>query len=275
MVKIQAVLLASVLAVTAFGQVRVSGGGGRGGGFGGGFGGGRGVGAGRSVGPVSPAPQPRFPGAGFGNVINPSGVPQLFGVVNPIYSPGNLTFAQRLGATVTGSDWAVGAYHRQRWRGGIVPVPVYIGGGYGGYGFDSYYQPQPNVTVINVPQPSPTVIVNQSYAPDAMRPQVTEVGPETPATMSTYQAPVTQYAEGLPLSESMRPPSNADGRPTVYLVAMKSGEVYTALAYWLEDGTVHYITSRHAHNRASVELVDVELSRQLNEERGLKFNLNR
>jgi hypothetical protein len=271
MVKIHVAILAAVVAVSAFGQGRV-GGVGRGGG-----GGGRGPGSGGGSPPrgyfPTPAPQRPFPGAGFGSVVNPSGVPQNFGVVNPIYSP-NLTFGQRLGATVTGSDWAVGAYNRQRWRGGVVPVPVFIGSGYVGY--DSTYQaPMPNVTVINAPQPSPTVVINQGYAPDRMNPQVTEVGPDTPPTMSTYSAPVEPNAEGRPLAESMRPPANADGKPTVYLVAMKSGEVYTALAFWLEDGTLHYITPKHAHNRASIELVDTDMSRQLNVERGLDFNLNR
>lgn len=271
MVKIHVAVLVSVLAASAFGQGRVGGGGHGGGGYGGG--GGRGPGGPpRGVFPAAPAPRP-FPGAGFGSVVNPSGVPQQFGVVNPIYSP-NLSFGQRLGATVTGSDWAVGAYHKQPWRGGIVPVPVFIGGGYGGY-TSTYQAPVPNVTVINAPQPSPTVIINQSYAPDRMNPQVTEVGPDTPETITTYQAPVAQNPEGRPLRESMRAPANAEGKPTVYLVAMKSGEVYTALAYWLEDGTLHYITTRHAHNRASIELVDAEMSRQLNQERGLEFTLGR
>lgn len=265
MVKTRVAILVSVMAVAAFGQGRVGGGG-----RGGGFGGGHGPRPGAPPRGVFPTPQPRLPGGGFGSVVNPSGVPQRFGVVNPIYSQ-PLTFGQRLGATVTGSDWAVGAYHRQRWRGGIVPVPVFIGGGYP----TMYEAPVPNVTVINAPQPSPTVVINQSYAPDRMNPVVTEVDPETPETMSTYQAPVTQNPEGRPVREATRPPSNAEGKPTVYLVAMKSGEVYTALAYWLEDGTVHYITTKHAHNRASLELVDVEMSRQLNRERGLEFALTR
>jgi len=264
MVKLQSAILVSVLAVSAFGQARV------GPAPSGGRGGGRGFTPPPARGYIQTPPAPRpFPGAGFGSVINPSGVPQNFGVVNPIYSP-NLSFGQRLGATVTGSDWAVGAYQRQRWRGGIVPLPVFIGG------YTSAYQaPAPNVTVINAPQPSPTVIINQGYAPDQMRPVVTEVGPGTPETMTTYQAPVTQQPEGRPLSESMRAPSNTEGRPTVYLVAMKSGEVYAALAYWLEDGTLHYITTKHAHNRASIELVDADLSKQLNQERGLDFSLVR
>ena len=32
---------------------------------------------------------------------------------------------------------------------------------------------------------------------------------------------------------------------------------------------------KHAHNRASMDLIDLDLSRQLNEERGLEFRLAR
>lgn len=262
MMNLRVAILGCAVVFAAYGQGRVSAGGGSRGGFGGGgFGGGPARG-------ISAAPVRPFPGAGLGSVVNPSGVPQMFGVVNPIYSP-NLSFGQRLSATVSGSDWSVGAYQRQRWRGGIVPYPVFIGG------FTSTYQaPVPNVTVINAPAPSPSVIINQGYTPDRMNPTVTEVGPGTPEGMTTYQAPVVQNPEGRPLREAIRGPVNPEGRPTVYLVAMKSGEVYSALAFWLEEGTFHYITTKHAHNRASYDLVDIDLSRQLNEERGLEFRLN-
>ncbi len=250
-----------LMAVSAWGQLRPGMGGG-------GHGHGGGAAAGRIHFPAGRPSMPGLgPGAGFGSVVNPSGIPQMFGVVNPVFSP-NTSFGQRLGATVTGSDWAVGAYHRQAWRGGIVPYPVFVGG----YGA-TYQAPAPNVTVVNAPAPS--VFINNSYAPERMTPSVTEVGPNTPETLTTYTAPVTRNEEGRPLSESMRPPSNADGKPTVYLVAMRSGEVYTAVAFWLEEGTFHYITPNHVHNRASVELVDTGLSRQLNEERGLEFKLAR
>lgn len=255
MMNLRLAMVGCVVVLSAFGQGRVGAGPG-----------------GRGSGPppvrgISPAPQRPFPGAGFGSVVNPSGVPQQFGVVNPIYSP-NLSFGQRLSATVSGSDWSAGAYHKQPWRGGIVPYPVFIGG------YTSTYQaPVPNVTVINAPAPSPTVIINQGYTPDQMTPRVTEVGPGTPETMTTYQAPVARNEEGRPLSEATRAPANAEGKPTVYLVAMKSGEVYAALAFWVEEGTFHYITMKHAHNRASLELIDLDLSRQLNEERGLEFKV--
>lgn len=259
MMKLRMAMVGCAVVLSAFGQGRVGGGpGGRGG-----------AGAPPARGIFPAPPQRAFPGAGFGSVVNPSGVPQHFGVVNPIYSP-NLSFGQRLSATVSGSDWAVGAYHKQPWRGGIVPYPVFIGG------YTSTYQaPAPNVTVINAPAPSPTVIINQGYTPDHMTPRVTEVDAGTPQTMTTYQAPVAKNEEGRPLSEAARAPANAEGKPTVYLVAMKSGEVYAALAFWVEEGTFHYITMKHAHNRASMELIDLDLSRQLNEERGLEFKLAR
>lgn len=126
-----------LMAVSAWGQLRPGMGAG-------GHGHGGGAAAGRIHFPAGRPSMPGLgPGAGFGSVVNPSGIPQMFGVVNPVFSP-NTSFGQRLGATVTGSDWAVGAYHRQAWRGGIVPYPVFVGG----YGA-TYQAPAPNVTVVN------------------------------------------------------------------------------------------------------------------------------
>lgn len=209
-----------------------------------------------------PAPS-RPPGAGFGNVVNPSGVGQNFSVVNPIYSQPS-TFAGRLSATVSGNDWSPFSYQRQRWRGGIVPVPMFIGGGF-------YQNPSPNVTIINAPPAMPAVIINQSYVPDRVgTPVVTEVSADTPAPLTSYQAPVPQNPEGRSLRESG---SSIDVKPTIYLIAMKEGQVYAAFAYWVEGDTLHYITTKHAHNRASLSLIDEEISRQLNSERGLEFKL--
>lgn len=214
---------------------------------------------------------PPRPSTGFGNVVNPSGVQPRFGVVNPIYSQPT-TFGQRLSGAVSGNDWSVGSYHRQRWHGGIVPVPVFIGGGFGGgYGYAGYPAPAPNVTVINAPPTSPSVIINQNYVPDRINPVVREVPDDTPQTsMTSYQAPIPQNAEGRSLKETG---STIDLKPTIYLIAMKEGQVYASLAYWVEGDTVHYITTKHAHNRVSVNLIDEAVSKQLNNERGLDFKL--
>lgn len=58
-----------------------------------------------------------------------------------------------------------------------------------------------------------------------------------------------------------------------YLIAYKDHSVYTALAYWMENGALNYVTPQSAHNQVSLDLLDLDLTKQLNARRGLSFNL--
>jgi hypothetical protein len=62
-------------------------------------------------------------------------------------------------------------------------------------------------------------------------------------------------------------------RPTIYLIALKSHTIVQALGYWVEGGTLHYISSTFGLNQVSLSLVDREFSQRLNDERGLEFKL--
>jgi hypothetical protein len=53
----------------------------------------------------------------------------------------------------------------------------------------------------------------------------------------------------------------------VFLIALKDGSVYMAVAYWIEDSTLHYITPQGKHNQVSLPLVDRHLSQKLNQGR--------
>ena len=232
-------------------------------------------------GPIGPV------GFGFGNVVFPgTGIPQATG------------HAASLGATVRGvyppgygAVGGAGYGYSGGGRGGrvaapvVVPVPVYVGGGGGygfGYGYD-YAPPQmqqpPNVTVVNTPPEQPAVIINQNYAPErpqpVMRDYSREALPEPSAAgggLSSYQAPVPSNPDPQP-QPSRKPVVANDDNPTVYLIALRDGTVYSAYAYWLEGDTLHYITTRHSHNRASLSLVDEALSAQLNTERSVDWKL--
>ena len=111
-------------------------------------------------------------------------------------------------------------------------------------------------------QQAPVVVINQHFAPQPVRP-----------AMSDY--PQGSLPEpGQPEPEKRREAKSIDDeKPTVYLIAMKDATIYSSLAYWVEDETVHYITTQHSHNRATIGLIDRELSMQLNRERGLEFKL--
>jgi hypothetical protein len=217
---------------------------------------------------------------GFGNINHPG-----TGHPPPIRNatPPNASFPARLGANIAGHP-DLGPN-----RGGgrrVVPVgiaiPVYVGGpGYGpGYGYGDYGSGYGAGYGAPMPQqaPPPTIIINNnSYVPDTGNLQVREYtagslpAPGAPG-MREYQAP-----QGVNYPDPNAPPPEAKvtDRPTVYLIALKDGSVYSAVAYWVEEGTLHYITTQHSQNRASLDLVDLRTTQQLNDERKVDFRLQR
>lgn len=155
----------------------------------------------------------------------------------------------------------------------VVPVPVVVGG----YGYGYGYAQPPNVTVINAPQPSPTVIINQNYAPDQARPAMRTYPegslPDPEPSVSSYQAPIPSHPAPVTSAVQREIRSVHSDKPTVYLIAMRDGTVYSAYAYWLEGDTLHYVTTKHSMNMASLSLIDTALTTQLNEERGVSVKL--
>ena len=208
-------------------------------------------------------------GHGFGNVVFPgTGIPQQ-------QPTGHIP---ALGAAVRGvwpgQPGGGGRPPQNRRPGGgplVLPVPVYVGGygyGYGGYDYQQQLPAQqPNITLVNAPQPSPSVIINQNYAPDRGQPAMHEYPANT--ELGAYQAPVPSHPE--PVKPAAH--NSDDDSPTIYLIALRDGTVYPAYAYWLEADTLHYITTKHSHNRTSLALVDERLSLQFNRERSVEFKL--
>ncbi len=207
-------------------------------------------------------------GQGFGSVVFPgTGIPQT--------QPGH---AQNLGATVRGvyPGQPGGRQHHGGSPAIAVPYPVLVGGygfGYGGYAPQVPQQQMPNITVVNTPQAAPSVIINQNYTPDRAQPSMREY-PEGGggAELGVYQAPVPTHPVP-PAKPAPAVTSVEDDSPTIYLIALNDGTVYPAYAYWLEADTLHYITTKHSHNKTSLALVDEPLSLQLNRERRVAFKL--
>ncbi len=213
------------------------------------------------------APRSTFGSAhGFGNVVYP-GTGRAPGVSPSPFSISDPGFAERLARTVGGGNpYPVnvnrGAGHGPR---AVYPYPVFVGG-YGGYGgFGGYYeQPPPNVTVIAPPQmynpaPAAPVIINQYFSNGAAPQQSTgsELG-------RLHEAPRNAVVESTASSAAQRS----------FLVAFKDHAVYSALAYWVEGDTLHYVTPKGAHNQASLELIDREFTDKLNRERNVEFRLS-
>ena len=125
---------------------------------------------------------------------------------------------------------------------------------YGGY--VNPYPEQPNVIVIQQPptpqvQPQqPQVVINNYADPNAR--------PYEPVT--TYQAPP-------------RAPVETQADPAYYLIALKDNSIYSAVAYWLENDTLHYVTSGNVRNQVSLDLVDKPLTEDLNKTRQVPVRL--
>jgi len=57
------------------------------------------------------------------------------------------------------------------------------------------------------------------------------------------------------------------------LIAMKDHTILPSIAYWVMNDTLNYVTVEGSMNRVSLELVDREFSKQLNDERHVEFKL--
>ena len=219
--------------------------------------------------------------SGFGSIIHP-------GTGGPPPLRNNATFARRYAATVGRPlpNLHVGTAglgrnllhsprptlkHRYPARRTVVyPVayPVY----YGGYNYATPQQPV-QVTVHNV-QPQPSVIINQYYQTPAANPVLKNYSkgdlPETPDRgMKYFQAPIPTQPDPTQIENV----DAAGPQASIILIAYKDQTIYPAVGYWVEEGTLHYLTTSGSHNRASLELIDEDLSLQLNQERGVEFQL--
>jgi hypothetical protein len=123
------------------------------------------------------------------------------------------------------------------------------------WGMDQYYSPPP-----------PTPIPQQDAA--------AAVPPAPPVIINQYFGVQPPY-QGQPQQQDASPSS--DPQPvsgdTYYLIAYKNHSVYTALAYWVEDKTLNYVTAGNTHNQASLDLIDMDLTKTLNQARGVPFSI--
>jgi hypothetical protein len=203
-------------------------------------------------------------GFGFGSVVFPGGPPTHPRLGFSVTDPG---FASRLGGIVTGfrpytgAPSGVSVYRRPTSMAVPVPYPVFVGGYYAAY---PPPQQTPNVIVVAPPQqPAPQVVINQTFA---ARPEVQEY-----STVSAEDSGVRVYQAPAPAPLDSSGPVQSQ-EPTIYLIAFKDGSVRTAIAYWVEDDTLHYVTPQGRPNKASMVLIDRDFSLKLNHQRGLEFH---
>jgi hypothetical protein len=205
-----------------------------------------GPGFGRMAGNVSA--NQSFGGAGFGRIVFPgTGAPAAVRTIGPRGASGYVVPQPPPVIHPSG-------------HGHIVPYPVYYSGGY--YPYDAPPPVDQSAVAPDYNQ-SPIVITNQSFHPDVVNPVVRDY--------SDYPLPLPAPR----MAETQRPiiSNNNDDTPTIYLIAMKDGTIFASVAYWADGDTLNYVTKDGSINHASLELVDRDFSKQLNNERNVEFKL--
>jgi hypothetical protein len=162
--------------------------------------------------------------------------------------------------------------------GRTVIVPYY--GGYGGPGYagTSFYQPEPGtydpIWGIYNPGPadyegqsqqpqSPTVVINQNFQPDTIRPVLRDY--------SNVQLPEPTFKQVVPAPQTGAAAGN--DQPTIYLIAMKDHTIVPVLGYWMDKGALSYVTVDSVIDHVPLDQVDREFSQRLNDERHIEFQL--
>lgn len=145
------------------------------------------------------------------------------------------------------------------------PPPGYYDPIFGGY-TPPVYAPVPMYEP--APPPTPTVVINQNFQTDPVRPQFRDY--------SNVQLPEPGVTTAPPASATQDPTAQAapaDDQPVVFLIALRDHTILPAVAYWVQGDTVNYITLQGAQNHVSLALIDRDFSRQLNAERKVPFRL--
>ena len=121
-----------------------------------------------------------------------------------------------------------------------------------GVAFASYVPQYVEVPVeVPVAAPQQPIIINQYFTAPAPQP-APQVAPAVAAR------PVTP-------GDLLAPPEN------YYLIAYRNRSMYAAISWWMEGDTLHYVTTQNTHNQTSLDLIDLERTTKLNQDRNVPF----
>jgi hypothetical protein len=126
-------------------------------------------------------------------------------------------------------------------------------------------------------------VYGQEHQPEPPQSTIYEVRPvyddETGEARSVENVPIepaeNRIQEVRPEAE-LEPDAGVEASgPAQYLIALDDGLIYLTEDHWLQGDTLHYVTMGGAHNMATLDRIDLDLTVLLNRERGLKFQLRK
>ena len=107
------------------------------------------------------------------------------------------------------------------------------------------------------------VIINQYFKPDTANPVVRDYSNVPLPEPGSVQTP----------RREQRPAVDTGDQQVMFLIALKDHTIFPAIAYWVEGDTLNYITVQGAKNSVSLDLVDRDFSKQINQDRKVEFGL--
>jgi hypothetical protein len=203
-----------------------------------------------------------------GNVLYPGGVPPTPPIGSAILPMGGYgqSYSSGHGSGGRGSGGSHARFAHPAHAAGVI-VPVYLGGGGGYYyGDPQQQQSQQQQPAALEGQDPAVVIVNQDYRPEYLNPVVHDY-----TNVAIPESPPIEQRQSTPPPATIQ--QAQDQSPTIYLIAMKDGNIVAALGYWMEGDTLNYITRDANRNRVSIDRVDREFSAKLNADRNIEFKL--
>ena len=112
-------------------------------------------------------------------------------------------------------------------------------------------------------QPGSSATVDEGSAAENSQPEATDAEVRERSRRNRGAEPATELA-----SDSAAPADNEQ-----YVFVRRDGTVFFAVAYAWERGTLRYITSQGLRRSVTQDALDLDATKQFNEQRGLNFRL--
>jgi hypothetical protein len=200
-------------------------------------------------------------GPSIGSIPNGPHVIQPVGALGGAYLGNSYSKPLGGGIVVNGAGSSIPPYlhgnmmHGRGSKGSTrgVGFATYVPNYYAPYGYGPYWDAPAETPTDAPPQP---VIVNQYYTmppppPGDIAGSPSRAAGVSPAGSGDLLAPAEDY----------------------YLIAYRNRSIYAALTWWLEGNTLHYVTTQNTHNQAALDLIDLDKTIRLNQDRDIPFSI--